>query len=81
MKQGDNIAPILFIIVIQFLEDLLEKKWQENNLYMPSSKHDTNAFYKKGHLISHKGNKLFLTIDELVLFLHDDDGATIFSKE
>ena len=47
VKQGDNLAPILFIIVMQFLAELLEKKWRENNLYMPRFKHDTNKFYKK----------------------------------
>ena len=59
VKQGDNLAPILFIIVMQFLAELLEKKWRENNLYMPRFKHDTNSFYKKGQLISHKANKRF----------------------
>ena len=54
VKQGDNLAPILFIIVMQFLAELLGKKWKENNIYMPSFNHDTNGFLNKGQLISHK---------------------------
>ena len=59
VKQGDNIAPILFIIVMQFLAELLEKKWRENNIYMPHFNHDSNDSFNKGHLISHNIKKRF----------------------
>ena len=32
VKQGDNLDPTLFIIVMQFLAELLEKKWKENKI-------------------------------------------------
>ena len=79
VKQGDNLAPILFIIVMQFLAELLETKWRQHNIYMPSFLHDTNKFYNKGQLISHNNKRRFLTKDELFLFLYVDDGASIFS--
>ena len=41
--------------------------------------HDTNAFFNKGQLLSHKNNRKFLTEDELFLFLYVDDGASILS--
>ena len=47
---------------------------------MPHFSHDTNNFYNKGQLISHKIKKRFLTKDELFLFLYVDDGASIFSS-
>ena len=47
---------------------------------MPSFSHDTNDFFNKGQLISHKIKKRFLTKDELFLFLYVDDGASIFSS-
>ena len=33
VKQGDNLAPILFIIVMQFIVELLEKKNGEDTTF------------------------------------------------
>ena len=41
--------------------------------------HDTNAFFNKGQLLSHKNNRKFLTKVELFLFLYVDDSASILS--
>ena len=79
VKQGDNLAWILFIIVMQFLAEILEQKLKENNIYMPNFIHDTNDYHNKGQL-SHKIKKMFLTKDELFIFLYVDDGALIFSS-
>ena len=46
--------------------------------YKPNINHDSNAYFHKGQLISHKSKKRFLTKDELFLFLYVDDGASIF---
>ena len=58
VKQGDNLAWILFIIVMQFLAEILEQKLKENNIYMPNFIHDTNDYHNKGQL-SHKIKKCF----------------------
>ena len=41
--------------------------------------HDTNTFFNKDQLLSHKNKRRFLTKDELFLFLYVDDGALIYS--
>ena len=46
---------------------------------MPNFLHDTNVYFNKGQLLSHKNKRRFLTKDELFLFLYVDDGASIFS--
>ena len=46
---------------------------------MPNLLHDTNAFFNKGQLLSHKNNRRFLIKDELFFFLYVNDGASIFS--
>ena len=65
VKQGDTIALISLIIVMQCLAELLEKKWREKIISMPQFKYNFNMFYNKGKLISHKGKNHFLTKDEL----------------
>ena len=78
VKQGDNLAPILFIIVMQFLAELLEEKWRLNNITKIQFSHNTNAFYKGGVLIKHNNKKRFLSKDEIFLLLYVDDGALPF---
>ena len=36
VKQGDNLTPIPFIIIIHFLSELLKNKFKENNISIPS---------------------------------------------
>ena len=59
VKQGNNLAPILFIIVMRFLAELLEEKWTSNNITKIPFIHNTNVFYKGGELIKHNNNKKF----------------------
>ena len=70
----DNLAPILFIIVMQFREE----KWTSNNITKIPFIHNSNAFYKGGELIKHNNNKRFLSKDEIFLLLYVDDGALPF---
>ena len=78
VKQGDNLGPILFIIVMQFLAELLEEKWTSNNITKIPFIHNMNIFYKGGELIRHNNRKDFLTKDENFLLLYVNDGALPF---
>ena len=53
LKQGDNLAPILFIIIIHFLVEILEQKWNENNILILGFYHNSNLPNKGGKLIRH----------------------------
>ena len=93
VKQGDNLAPTLFIIVIHFISELLENELKENDISIPSFFHNSNLYNKGGKLIRHettinKGGKMAsynsrrpLTKDELFLLLYVDDGALIFTNK
>ena len=52
VRQRD-LAPMLFIIVMQFVAELLEEKWRSNKITKISFYHNTNAFYKCGELIKY----------------------------
>ena len=76
-----------------FLSELLENKFKENNISIPSFCHNSNLYNKGGKLIRHdttsnKGGKMVsynsrrpLTKDELFLLLYVDDGALIFTNK
>ena len=53
VKQGENLAPNLFIIVMHFLAEILEQKWKENNILIPNFYHNSNLYNKGGKLIRH----------------------------
>ena len=92
VKQGDNLAPTLFIIVMHSLSELLETKFKENNISIPSFFHNSNLYNKGGKLIRHEttisktgkmasyNSRRPLTKDELFLLLYVDDGALIFTN-
>ena len=60
---------------MQFLADLLEKKWCENNITILQFYHNTNIFHKGGKIRSHGIKDRFLTEDKLFLLLYVYDGV------
>ena len=63
---------------MQFMAELVGKKWKENKINPIRFCHVTNSFYKGGQLIRHKFNRKTLTIDEIFILLYVDDGALLF---
>ena len=53
VKQGDNLVPTLFIIVMHFLLEVLENKFKENNISISSFFNKSNLYNKYGTLIRH----------------------------
>ena len=47
VEKGDNLEPTLFIIVMHFLAEILEQKWNENNILIPSFYHNSNLPNKR----------------------------------
>jgi hypothetical protein len=75
VKQGDNMAPVLFLFLMQAMAEALEKEW--GDIDMPQFRHfeKRNSGRLLGQDWKAKG-KLF----ELCYLLHVDDGAFIFTN-
>ena len=54
VKTHNNLAPILFIIVMEFLAEQLEKKWIESKIYVPKLFYNSNLCNIAGELIRQK---------------------------
>ena len=81
MKRVNNLAPILFIIVIQLIYELLGKTIRGNYMSKIEFCHDTfNAYYKGERVLRQKFKKKFTTKDEAFLLLYVDDGASLFNS-
>jgi hypothetical protein len=39
VKQGDNMAPVLFLFLMQALSEKLEKEWKKNNITISEFRH------------------------------------------
>jgi hypothetical protein len=77
VKQGDNMAPVLFLFLMQAMAEALEGDWKENDIDMPQFRHfkKTNGGRLLGQDWKAKG-KLF----ELHCLLYVDDGSFAFTN-
>ena len=81
-KQGNNLAPVLFLFVMQAALESLEKVWSEHNIVLPSftwlpNNEDGTS---NGTLTGQRSNKHG---EFFIFFLHSlyaDDGAFIFAS-
>ena len=79
VKQGDSIAPVLFLFIIMGFAETLEKEWIRNDLQMLQFRRHDNSPRSSGRIISHPRR----TFSEGILFeifcmLYVDDGAFTF---
>ena len=53
VKQGDSVAPVLFIFVMMTFSETLEKEWVRNGLQMIKLKRQSNSPLSSGRITSH----------------------------
>ena len=58
VKQGDRVAPVLFIFVMMEFSETLEKEWVRNGLQMIKLKRQSNSPPSSGRITSHPAKKL-----------------------
>ena len=81
IKQGDTLAPILFLFIMQAAMETLEAVWSDHNIEAPSFSWDPDSDDRSingtitGQLTRKTG-----TISQLFRSLYADDGAFMFSS-
>eukprot|EP00978_Attheya_sp_CCMP212_P018394 scaffold50315_cov46-Attheya_sp.AAC.1 len=76
VKQGDNMAPVLFIYLMNAFAETLSKKWKFAKMeykWFPQSKNGN----KRGRLTSQSSKSKGAEFD-IFYFLYVDDGAMLF---
>jgi hypothetical protein len=80
VKQGNAMASVLFILMMQATAETLTPLWEEAKIATPEFRFhkETRAFYRKmkGQNVKTKG-----TMFELFLSLYVDDGSFMFEMK
>ena len=77
VRQGDCMAPVLFLFMIMVSAETLETEWIKEDLKMISLQQHTHSPRNVGKLTGHKKNKLEQgTLLALFCALYVDDGAS-----
>ena len=79
VKQGDSVAPVLFLFIMVSFAETLEKEWVRNGLKVNKFKQQSNSLQSSGIITSHHA-KTFSngTLYEKICMLYVDDGAFSF---
>jgi len=81
VKQGDSMAPVLFLFLIMGFTETLEKEWTKNGLHQLEFRSHDNSPRSTGCLTSHPKSSFFKgTLFHLLCMLYVDDGAFAFQS-
>ena len=76
VKEGDPLAPLLFIFMMLIIAELLQRQWSELGLEMASYDYDSN----NDQLLRHRHNLGCMSLLEVFILLYTDDGACPFAS-
>jgi hypothetical protein len=77
VKQGDNMAPALFLFLMQAMAEALEKEWTECDIDVPQFRHFEE---REGGRLLGQGWRAQGKLLELHCLLYVDDGAFLFTN-
>jgi hypothetical protein len=80
VKQGDAMAPVLFLFLMQAFAETLEDSWEEADIEVPTYNYHPNRERPIGRLVNQrtKSKGTLLLLNNL---LYVDDGAFIFTNK
>ena len=79
LKQGDSVAPVLFLFIMIEFSETIEKEWVRNELKMIKFKRHSNSPQSSGRITSHP-EKTFShgTLFEIFCMIYVDNVASAF---
>lgn len=80
VQQGDNMAPVLFLFVMQAFAETLEKNWKEWGLTAPEYKYMNRGTNFQGRFFN-QATTAQGTVFDLFYLLFVDDGAFLFENK
>jgi hypothetical protein len=80
VKQGDAMAPVLFLFLMQAFAKTLEDSWEEAEIKVPTFNYHRNRDNPIGRLVNQRSQSkgTLLLLNNL---LYVDDGAFIFTNK
>ena len=79
VKQGDRVAPVLFLFIMMVFAETIEKEWVRNDLKMIKFKQHSNSPQSSGRTTSHPAKTFSLgTLFQIFCMLYVDDGEFSF---
>ena len=79
VKQGDSVAPVLFLFIMMSISETLEEEWAKKNLQMIKFRQKINSPQSSGRITRHPAKKFSLgNLFEIFCMLSVDDGAFDF---
>ena len=79
MKQGDSVAPVLFLFLMMAFAEVIEQEWDKNGIEKIKFKRHTNSTHSASRVTSHPAKNFSQgTLFDIFCILYVDDGAFAF---
>ena len=79
VKQGNSVAPVLFLFIMMAFAETLDKEWVRSGLHMMQFKRQSNSPQSARRITSHPRKSFsHSTLFEIFCMLYVDDGAFTF---
>ena len=81
VKQGDSVAPVLFLFLMMAFAETIEKEWDKHGIQRIEFNQHDNSPHSVGRLTSHPAKNFSQgTLFDIFCMLYVDDGAFAFAS-
>ena len=81
VKQGDSVAPVIFLFLMMAFAEVIEKECDKNGIEKIEFKRYTNSPHSAGRVMIHPAKNFSQgTLFDILCILYVDDGAFTFSS-
>ena len=82
VRQGDNMAPVLFLFVMTAFHTLLEQSYEKNGIETIGFATESDNTYRTGQILRHNPNKLYRSTRIQIIngVMYVDDTTLVFAS-